>query len=171
MNKQLIRMVPVVAAVALFQGGIERKGSFDITEATFAPDAKVLVTEALERKGSFDLTKKGSFDTQGKDPEVPVSPNFADRGVVVVNGKDPEMPVDPKLLSTPVEKKGSFDITERIMAGSGTGKGGDVPVTPGLSKRGVGGTDKGGEVPVTPGLNKPSASGTSKGGDVPVVTG
>jgi hypothetical protein len=68
-----------------------------------------------------------------------------------------------------LEKKGSFDITEMKFGfderAGGTSKGGDVPVTPGLM---AGGTSKGEEVPVTPGL---TAGGTSKGGEVPVVPG
>ncbi|MBI1255837.1 MAG: hypothetical protein GC204_00055 [Chloroflexi bacterium] len=56
------------------------------------------------------------------------------------------------LVFTGVDKKGSFDIT----AGSGTGKGGDVPVVPGFAASddisvSAGGTTKGGDVPVIPG--------------------
>lgn len=83
MNKYT-RILPIVAAVALLGGTIERKGSFDITEVSLKTPKYPVV--ALEKKGSFDIT----------------------------------------------EKKGSFDITEA----GGTSKGGDVPVTPGLNAGG-----------------------------------
>jgi hypothetical protein len=78
--KGLLRVLPVVALVAIALPGIEKKGSFDITERKGSFDI-------TERKGSFDITEfivsgaaysfvlPGEVETNGKDPEFPVTPN------------------------------------------------------------------------------------------------
>lgn len=74
--KYLYRFLLVGAVALMFYADIEKKGSFDITETPTEEEASLL------KKGSFDLT------SDGKDPEVPVSPNLA-------GGKDPEVPTLP----------------------------------------------------------------------------
>jgi hypothetical protein len=64
--KQLFRILPALVAVMLFQTGIEKKGSFDITLVR-SDDAEVSVAPDLQKKGSFDLTF-----VVGKAPELPV---------------------------------------------------------------------------------------------------
>lgn len=61
--KRLTRTLLAVALVVTFYSGVERKGSFDITE----DDEPETPAMSLQKKGSFDLTVTG-----GKDPEVPV---------------------------------------------------------------------------------------------------
>jgi len=61
--KRLYAAMLTVALVVMFYSGMERKGSFDITEGT-NPETP---TMSLQKKGSFDLNVAG-----GKDPEEPV---------------------------------------------------------------------------------------------------
>ncbi len=79
--KPLYGLLPLIAAITMFQTGIDKKGSFDLT---LVGDKTAAVTSAfdVQKKGSFDITfgipgiqKKGSFDLNGKDPEFPVTPN------------------------------------------------------------------------------------------------
>jgi hypothetical protein len=73
--KYLYRILMVAAVAFMLQADIEKKGSFDLTNA---PEET-----SVYKKGSFDdakivlavlPAKKGSFDLTGKDPEVPVDP-------------------------------------------------------------------------------------------------
>jgi hypothetical protein len=80
---------------------------------------------------------------------------------------------------------GIFPFAAQAADSGGTGKGGDVPVTPGIqsdddytTNAGDSGTGKGGDVPVTPGIQSDDDystnagdTGTGKGGDIPVTPG
>lgn len=82
--KGLLRILPVIALVAVALPGIEKKGSFDITS--------VVDVQEVWKKGSFDITRKGSFDIT----EFIVSGaihNFVVPDDLVLNGRDSEIPV------------------------------------------------------------------------------
>ena len=64
--KQLI-VVPVLLAALFLQAGVEKKGSFDITE--FEGQQEESLVPQLQKRGSFDLTV-----VSGKDPEIPSTP-------------------------------------------------------------------------------------------------
>ncbi|MBZ0302516.1 MAG: hypothetical protein K8J31_22415 [Anaerolineae bacterium] len=66
MNK-LLAILPILVAVALLHSGIEKKGSFDITDHG-DQSVSLSSTPELQKKGSFDLMLVG-----GQDPELPVS--------------------------------------------------------------------------------------------------
>lgn len=56
--KRLTRIVPILAVIILLQSGVEKKGSFDITE--FADEqSPTEVTQEVYKKGSFDITATG----------------------------------------------------------------------------------------------------------------
>ena len=65
--KRFVRILPVLVAVILMQAGVEKKGSFDITE--YADEQAP--TQEVYKKGSFDLTMTASGGTD-KGGDVPV---------------------------------------------------------------------------------------------------
>jgi hypothetical protein len=57
--KQLYRVLPVLVAVTLLLAGVEKRGSFDITEI-HQQDVQASSAAELQKKGSFDITSINS---------------------------------------------------------------------------------------------------------------
>lgn len=53
--KQFYQVLPVLVAVTLLLAGIEKRGSFDITEI-HQQDVQASFAAELHKKGSFDIT-------------------------------------------------------------------------------------------------------------------